>query len=243
MTLEQLKLNILADLKEELLHFDIIIRDKDIHSTTNGNSWVIWVERDGVSTKSLSFLVDLGDLEEGVSYGMAVQYRMRRWVQILKKDGAKNPEPASFRPKGVCTILLAEDDEDDCFMIDKALKTNQVTNPLVTVPDGEQLLDYLYRRGKFSDPKLAPWPCFILLDLNMPRMDGRTALKVLKKDENLRKIPVVVLTTSQSEEDIANIYESGASSYITKPSNSEGFTKIIQNLKNYWLNYVELPVG
>jgi two-component system, response regulator len=140
-------------------------------------------------------------------------------------------------------ILMAEDDRDDQLITKKALQENRVANPLIVVEDGEQLLDYLYRRGKFKEQIPSPAPCFILLDLNMPRMDGREALKILKGDESLKKIPVVILTTSKAEEDILRSYNTGANSYITKPVTFEGLVNVIRSLKSYWLEIVDLPDG
>jgi len=140
----------------------------------------------------------------------------------------------------VAPILMAEDDPDDRLLAKKALEENKVGNPFITVNDGEQLMDYLKGRGKFQG-KDAPTPCFILLDLNMPKIDGREALRLIKGDESLRKIPVVILTTSKAEEDILKSYESGANSYITKPVTFDGLVKVIQSLKDYWLEIVVLP--
>jgi len=146
-----------------------------------------------------------------------------------------HPAPAT------CPILMADDDDGDRLLTQKALEKSRVPNPLVTVINGEELLDYLYRRGKFSGLAPAPMPCFVLLDLNMPLMDGREALRVIKGDERLRKIPVVVLTTSKAEEDILRCYDTGANSYITKPASFEELVRVVQSLKNYWLEVVDLP--
>ncbi len=140
-------------------------------------------------------------------------------------------------------ILMAEDDPDDRFLAKKAMEKNQILNPFVSVADGGELIDYLYRRGKYSELDQEPFPCFILLDLNMPRMNGQEALRIIKKDEKLRRIPVVVMTTSKSLEDILGCYDMGANSYIVKPPDFEGLVKIIQALKTYWLEIVELPSG
>lgn len=141
----------------------------------------------------------------------------------------------------IAPILMAEDDQDDRLITRKALEQNRVANPLVIVGDGEELLDYLYRRGPYSNPDAAPQPCIILLDLNMPKMDGREALKVIKQDQDLRKIPVVILTTSKAEEDIMKSYNTGANSYITKPVTFDGLVDVIKSLKSYWLEIVDLP--
>jgi two-component system, response regulator len=143
----------------------------------------------------------------------------------------------------IAPILMAEDDPDDRLITKKALEENRVANPLVTVGDGEELLEYLQHRGKFASSPRPPRPCFILLDLNMPRMDGREALRLIKADETLKKIPVVILTTSKAEEDILRSYNTGANSYITKPVTFEGLVSVIHSLKNYWLEIVDLPDG
>src|ERR1700678_1496568 len=124
-------------------------------------------------------------------------------------------------------ILMAEDDVDDRMMAKKALVDNFVSNPLVTVNNGVELLEYLRQKGKYSDPASSPKPCFILLDLNMPRMDGREALKLIKADEKLKSIPVVIMTTSKAEEDIVASYNIGANSYITKPFTFECLVRVI----------------
>ncbi len=147
----------------------------------------------------------------------------------------------SQKKNNVAPILMAEDDMDDRLITKKALEENRVANPLMTVGDGEELLDYLYIRGKYASPGVAPRPCFILLDLNMPKMDGREALKVIKADPDLRKIPVVILTTSKAEEDILKTYNTGANSYITKPVTFDGLVSVIKSLKSYWLEIVDLP--
>jgi CheY-like chemotaxis protein len=140
-------------------------------------------------------------------------------------------------------ILMADDDKDDRLLTRKAMEENNVANPFVTVADGEELLDYLKRKGKYSDPMTAPRPCFILLDLNMPKMDGRKALLFVKADPELKKIPVVVLSTSRAEEDVLRSYNLGANSFITKPVNFDGLVAMVESLKNYWLEIVELPPG
>ncbi|HVM31916.1 MAG TPA: response regulator [bacterium] len=142
--------------------------------------------------------------------------------------------------EALAPILMADDDGDDRMMAAKALKMNRVESPLVTVADGEELLQYLRCQGPFQD---ALKPCFVLLDLNMPKVDGREALKAIKNDPDLRKIPVVILTTSQAEEDILKGYNLGANSYITKPVTFEGLVQVMQSLKRYWLEVVELPQG
>ncbi len=138
-------------------------------------------------------------------------------------------------------ILLADDDTEDCMLIRDALVESRVLNDLVFVHDGEELLDYLNHRGKYSDPESSPRPGLILLDLNMPRKDGREALLEIKADPCLRKTPVVVLTTSQAEEDICRTYDLGVNSYITKPVTFDALVETMRVLGRYWLQIVELP--
>ncbi len=147
------------------------------------------------------------------------------------------------KDKGILPILMVDDDEDDRMMTEKALRKNRVINPIQFLSDGEELLDYIKRKGKFSDPGASPRPCFVLLDLNMPRMDGRKALLFLKADPELKKIPVVVLSTSSAEEDILRSYNLGANSFITKPVTFDGLVSTMESLKNYWLEIVELPTN
>jgi len=137
-------------------------------------------------------------------------------------------------------ILMADDDLDDRLLAQRALEKSQVPNPLVAVGDGEEMLDYLYRRGRFSKAS-AVRPCLILLDLNMPRMDGREALRILKGDGRLKGIPVVILTTSLSMEDLNACYEMGANSYIRKPHSFDELLQTVQSLRQYWLETVQLP--
>ena len=140
------------------------------------------------------------------------------------------------------TILLADDDADDRMMASDALEESRLANDLRCVEDGEELMDYLHRRGKFAPPNNAPRPGLILLDLNMPRKDGREALKEIKAEPELRSIPVIVLTTSKAEEDIYRTYDLGVNSFITKPVNFESLVAVMKALGKYWFEIVELPV-
>jgi two-component system, response regulator len=139
------------------------------------------------------------------------------------------------------TILMAEDDADDRLLVKEAFKESHVVNDLHFVGDGIELLNYLHRLGEFADPVRFPFPDLILLDLNMPRKDGREALQEIKADPALRHIPVVVLTTSKAEEDIVRSYDIGASSYITKPVTFQALVEIIKGLGEYWVQIVKLP--
>ena len=140
-------------------------------------------------------------------------------------------------------ILMADDDVDDCRLTREALEEGRLANELKFVHDGEQLIDYLKRRGKYAGTtdETAPRPGIVLLDLNMPRMDGRTALKEIKADPDIRQIPVVVLTTSKSDEDVYKSYDLGVNSYIVKPVTFEALVDILQTLEKYWFEVVELP--
>ncbi len=138
-------------------------------------------------------------------------------------------------------ILMADDDEDDRLLTIDALKESRVLNNLYCVEDGVELLEFLRREGKYSNPKDSPRPSLILLDLNMPRKDGREALEEIKKDPALRSIPVVILTTSKEEEDMLKGYDLGCASYITKPVNFEGLVELMRALGKYWIEFVELP--
>ena len=139
------------------------------------------------------------------------------------------------------TILLADDDEDDRKLAQEALAESRLANDLHTVEDGEELMDYLHRRGKFEKLRNEPLPGLILLDLNMPRKDGREALREIKADPSLRQIPVVVLTTSKAEEDIYRTYDLGANSFIIKPVMFESLVRVMRDLGTYWFEIVELP--
>jgi CheY-like chemotaxis protein len=137
---------------------------------------------------------------------------------------------------------MADDDPEDCMLTREALIESHLTNTINTVSDGEELLDYLWHRGKYQDPESAPRPGLILLDLNMPRLDGREALALIKKDPNLRRIPIVVLTTSKAEEDVFRSYDLGANSFITKPVSFEAMVALTKTFTQYWFSIVELPV-
>ncbi len=146
------------------------------------------------------------------------------------------------RHKIPITILICDDDEDDRLLTQQALEDAHISNALRFVEDGEQCLDYLNQRGRYAgELGLAPRPGLILLDLNMPRMDGRDVLKAIKSDSNLKDIPVVVLSTSSLDEDVARSYQMGVNSFITKPVTFSGLVEAMNVLGRYWLEIVELP--
>ena len=135
---------------------------------------------------------------------------------------------------------MADDDPDDQLMAKEAFEENQMLNPLQFVSDGEQLMDYLRQRGQYNASN-APRPGLILLDLNMPKKDGREALLEIKADPNLRRIPVVILTTSKSDEDILKSYDLGVSSFITKPVKFNDLVTVTREIGRYWFGIVVLP--
>ena len=141
------------------------------------------------------------------------------------------------------TFLVADDDADDRLLITDAFEESEANVSVDTVADGEEPIHYLRRTNGYKDLKDNPLPAVILLDLNMPRKDGATALKEIKEDPRLQRIPVVVLTTSRSEDDVDRLYELGASSFITKPLNYDRLRELANALTQYWSDFVTLPTG
>lgn len=139
------------------------------------------------------------------------------------------------------TILMAEDDPDDRLLAREAMEEARLANDLHFVHDGEALMDYLHQRGEYAAPGSAPRPGLIMLDLNMPKKDGREALKEIKADAELRCIPIVVLTTSKAEEDILRSYNLGVNAYITKPVTFESLVEVMRILGKFWFEIVQLP--
>ncbi len=138
-------------------------------------------------------------------------------------------------------ILIADDDEDDRMFTKEAFDENFEKNEIRFVNDGVELLDYLRRKNKYANPALSPRPSIILLDLNMPKMDGREALREIKSDPKLRTIPVVILTTSKAEHDIVKTYDLGVNCFITKPVSFTAFLEVTRTLGHYWFDIVKLP--
>ena len=143
--------------------------------------------------------------------------------------------------KNSVVILMADDDEDDILLTRKALQQGKLLNELYCVSDGEELLDYLLHQGDYTDAAKAPRPGIILLDLNMPRKDGREALKEIKANPDVNDIPVVVFTTSKAEEDIYRSYKLGVNSFITKPVTFDRLIEVMQMIGKYWFEIVTLP--
>jgi two-component system, response regulator len=146
------------------------------------------------------------------------------------------------RTRKPITILLADDDQEDRELTAEALTESRLANTLRFVEDGEELTDYLFLRGRFRDRNDAPLPGLILLDLNMPKKDGREALAEIKADPQTRQIPVVVLTTSRADEDIVRSYALGVSSFISKPVTFDGLVQAMRVFTQYWFEIVELPI-
>jgi CheY-like chemotaxis protein len=138
-------------------------------------------------------------------------------------------------------IVVADDDADDRMMIRDAFEESKLGNPIDFVEDGMELMEYLNREGKYANLKGQPFPGFILLDLNMPRKDGRTALKEIKESSELHRIPIVILTTSKAEEDIIKTYNLGVNSFICKPVSFDKLVDIVKTVGHYWIEIVALP--
>ncbi|HEY3966387.1 MAG TPA: response regulator [Planctomycetaceae bacterium] len=145
--------------------------------------------------------------------------------------------------ENIYPILLVEDSPEDTEATIRAFKKAGVPQPIFHCENGDEGLDFLYRRGKYIESSQAPRPSVILLDLNLPGTDGREVLAEIKKDERLRTIPVLVLTTSTDERDIEKCYQMGANSYIKKPVDFDSFLRAVERLVDYWLRFVVLPRG
>lgn len=146
------------------------------------------------------------------------------------------------KTKNAITILMAEDDPDDRLIIKDAFEEAHVCNTIHYVEDGEELLDYLYSRGKYSWPNSTLQPGIILLDLNLPKISGQDAVREIKSNLNLRRIPIVIMSTSKREEDIRLMYDMGVNSYINKPNNFAVLVEIVRSLSKYWFEIVTLPL-
>ena len=138
------------------------------------------------------------------------------------------------------TILIADDDSDDRMFLEQAMRQNGYQQDIRFVEDGEELMEYLRRQGRYNEHN-APWPNMLILDLNMPRKNGFQALAEIKDDPKLRRLPVIVMTTSSADEDIARTYNSGVNSFVTKPFNFNRLVEMVGTLKTYWMDTVKLP--
>ncbi len=138
-------------------------------------------------------------------------------------------------------ILMAEDDEHDIVATKRAWKKHHIANPLYIVNDGEECLDFLHRRGKYSEPGTASRPGIVMLDIKMPKMDGLAVLKQIREDDELRHLPVIILTTSKAEEDRIRGYDLGVNAYIVKPVGFDSFSEAVKTISLFW-QLVELPM-
>lgn len=138
-------------------------------------------------------------------------------------------------------VVVAEDDEDDRLMTEEAFRENGMETKIMFVQDGVELLDYLHRRGKYIDPASSPRPALVLLDLNMPRMDGREALKQMKTDDHLRTIPVTIFTTSKAQEDVVRSYGLGVNCFVSKPVTFTGLVDAVRQISHFWFDLAEIP--
>jgi CheY-like chemotaxis protein len=137
-------------------------------------------------------------------------------------------------------VLMAEDNEHDVVATRRAWKKNDIVNPLYVVKDGEECLDYLHRRGRYGEPGAAPQPGILLLDLKMPKMDGLAVLKHVREDEKLRRLPIVILTSSREGGDRLRSYDLGANAYIVKPVGFRNLSQAVRTISLFW-ELVELP--
>jgi DNA-binding response OmpR family regulator len=138
-------------------------------------------------------------------------------------------------------ILLVEDNDDHAEAIERSLMTHQVANTIYRMIDGQQALDFLLRRGEYADPAKSPRPHVVLLDLRLPKVDGLEVLKVTKESEQLKRLPVVILTSSQAEKDVAMAYDYHANSYVVKPLDFDKFTNLMKDMGFYWLAWNRNP--
>ena len=138
-------------------------------------------------------------------------------------------------------ILMAEDDEHDIVATKRAWKKHHIANPLYIVNDGEECLDFLHQRGKYSEPGAAPRPGIVMLDIKMPKMDGLAVLKQIREDDEMRHLPVIILTTSKAEEDRIRGYDLGVNAYIVKPVGFDSFSEAVNTISLFW-QLVELPL-
>jgi len=147
------------------------------------------------------------------------------------------------RADDLMPVLLVEDDLGDIEITERAFKKGKIGNPLYVVRDGEEAMEFIQHTGRYADAAQAPRPGLILLDLNLPRLDGRQVLGLIKNDPDLRRIPVVVLTTSSEDADVLGCYNRGANTYITKPVDFEDFLRAVVTIGKYWLCIAEIPDG
>lgn len=232
--------------------YDIFLVDYQIDSQHTGTDWVIAVRKKlGGGCPPAILLTGQPDVQSigtlaketvGVAYFLTKSELNTENLERTIRFTLKNHELIRQAHKLV-TILMADDDPDDRLLMEDAFAEIRLENPLDFVVDGIELMDYLHRRGNYTRLAGTPLPGLILLDLNMPRKNGREALDEIKRDEKLRKIPIVILTTSKAEEDLLTSYNLGANSFIVKPVTFDKLVEVIRAVTDYWLCIVTLPTS
>ena len=233
-------------------HYDIFLVDYQLNSQLTGTDWVIALHKKlGGKCPPAILLTGQPDVQSietlarktiGIAYFVTKSALNIECLERTIRFTLKNHELVRQTPKLV-TILMADDDPDDRLLVEDAFAEIRLENPLDFVADGIELMDYLHRRGAYTHLAETPLPGLILLDLNMPRKNGREALHEIKQHELLRKIPIVVLTTSRAEEDLLASYDLGANSFIVKPVTFDKLVEVIRAVTDYWLCIVTLPTS
>ena len=230
--------------------YDIFLVDYQLDSPLTGTDWITAMrKRLGGKCPPAILLTGQPDVQSidrlaketsGIAYFLTKNNLDAENLERTIRFTLKNHDMVRHTHKLV-TILMADDDPDDRLLVEDAFTEIRLENPLDFVGDGVELMDYLNRRGAYAHLAGAPLPGLILLDLNMPRKDGREALNEIKRDEMLRKIPIVILTTSKADEDLLASYELGANSFIVKPVTFDKLVEVIRVVTDYWLCIVTLP--
>ena len=231
-------------------HYDIFLVDYQLDSQLTGVDWVTAMHKKlGRKCPPAILLTGQPDVQSidklarktiGISYFLTKKELNMEALERTIRFTLKNQELMRNAHRPV-TILMADDDPDDRLLVEDAFAEIRLDNPLDFVENGVELMDYLHRRGAYTHLAGTPLPGLILLDLNMPRKNGREALNEIKQDEMLRKIPIVVLTTSKAEEDLLASYNLGANSFIVKPVTFDKLVEVIRVVTDYWLCIVTLP--
>ena len=231
-------------------HHDVFLVDYRLDSQLTGVDWINGMYKKlGSKCPPAILLTGQPDVQSigklarqtiGISYFLTKSELNTEMLERTIRFTLKNREMMR-NAHGLVTILMADDDPDDRLLVEDAFAEIRLDNPLDFVEDGVGLMDYLHRRGAYTHLAGTPLPGLILLDLNMPRKDGREALNEIKRDETLRKIPIVVLTTSKADEDLLASYQLGANSFIVKPVTFDKLVEVIRVVTDYWLCIVTLP--
>ena len=233
-------------------HYDIFLVDYQLNSRLTGVDWVNAMHKKlggkcppAILLTGQPDVPSIGKLARktiGISYFLTKSELNAEMLERTIRFTLKNRE-LMRNANGLVTILMAEDDPDDRLLVEDAFTEIRLDNPLDFVVDGVELMDYLHRRGAYAHLAGTQLPGLILLDLNMPRKDGREALNEIKRDEMLRKIPIVVLTTSKADEDLLASYNLGANSFIVKPVTFDKLVEVVRVVTDYWLCIVTLPTS